>query len=116
MSVTVRDLIIPQCEYIRDCARCVFGAGHSVRYHHLDNGRNVGIDGHLPPGQTRQCDPCLFPVFDEIDRDGAIDAATDALAEIWGTASPEELAVAAVGAALTFLDGLPNVTTFGGKA
>lgn len=38
------------CTFEQDGAKCVFGDGHRVQYHHLDNGTNVPIgDAAAPP-------------------------------------------------------------------
>lgn len=41
---------IPACEFVLDGKRCVFGAGHQVGYHHLEDGTDVDV----PTGQTTE--------------------------------------------------------------
>lgn len=41
------------CTFELDGAACVFGDGHRVQYHHLDNGMNVPIgDAVAPPSSS----------------------------------------------------------------
>lgn len=40
------------CQFAVGDARCVFGPGHDIDYHHLDDGRNVPVGGMPDTGLT----------------------------------------------------------------
>lgn len=51
------------CMFKQGDARCVFGARHTVQYHHLDNGMNIPMgEGVAPPSTGAVIDDFLSKV------------------------------------------------------